>query len=180
MKTFEISRFSPCKLALEFRSNYSSFEEAWNNCPRGEWMLWIAQKLNVDLLRLTTAKALCANTVRHLMTDKRSTDAIDVALAFGRGEITQKELKIAAADTAAYAAVANAANAAYAAYAAYAAANAAADAVANAAYADAADAAYAAYAAANAAKIENRLQTANICREILTDVVFDAINNLKS
>jgi len=143
MKTFEISRFSPCKLALEFRSNYSSFEEAWNNCPRGEWMLWIAQKLNVDLLRLTTAKALCANTVRHLMTDKRSTDAIDVALAFGRGEITQKELKIAAtdADTAAYAA---------------------------------------AYAATDAAKIENRLQTANICREILTDVVFDAINNLKS
>ena len=69
----------------------------------------------------------------------------------------------AAAYAAAYAAAAAyyAAAAAYAAYAAYYAAYAAA-------------AAYATYDAACAARKQNQLQTANICREILTEVVLSA------
>ena len=151
-------------------------------------MLWIANKLKIDLLKLTTAKALCANTVRPLMKDERSTKAIDVALSFGKGLSTRQELDDAAADAtyAAYAAYAYAAaaDATYAAYAAYAAA--AADYVAYAAaaaadatyatYAAAAYATYATYAAAAAAKKENQLQTANICREMLTEEVFNALN----
>ena len=189
-KEIEIMKFSPCSEAVKFRMEYPDFETAWDNCPRGDWMLWIASKLNVDLLKLTTAKALCANTVRHLMQDERSVKAIDVALSFGKGEATVMELE-AAADAAAYAA--NAANAAaYAANAANAAADAAAYA-ANAANAAAYVAAYvaAAYAAnaanaaayvaaaaaaaadaADAARTENQLKTSNICRQILTEEVL--------
>ena len=139
-KEIEIRKFDPCNEGYLFRKQYATFEEAWNNCPRGDWMLWLAKKLNVDLLKLTTAKAMCANTARHLMQDERSIKAVDIAIAFGNGLITRIEL-----DAAAYAA----ADAAYAADAA-------------AAYAD--------------AKKENQLQTANICREVLTEEVFKALN----
>lgn len=164
MNKFEISRFNPCKESIEFRKQFPDFKSAWNNCPRGDWMLWIAKKLDVDLLKLTTAKALCANTVRHLMEDDRSTKAIDVALMFGQGKATIEELEIAADDAAA------ADDATYAADAAYAAAD--------TAYAANAAAA-AAYANDNAnAKTQNQLQTADICRQVLTDVVFEAIDKL--
>ena len=151
---FEIEKFNACKESIVFRKNYPDFKTAWENCPRGDWMLWIAKKLNVDLLKLTTAKALCANTVRNLMRDERSTKAIDVAILFGQGKASREELDAAAAD-------------------AYTAAYAAADA---AAYADAADAA-AAYTAADA-KRKNQQETADICRRILTEDVLAAINNL--
>src|ERR1035437_5359685 len=112
-------------------------------CPRGDWLLWLFQKTNPnDLKLLTLTKAHCANTVRHLMKDKRSTNAIDVAIAFGLGNCSLEELN----------------KARIAAYAAYAAADTDADADADAATAaaaytaaDAADAAAAAYTAATAA-----------------------------
>ena len=205
---FEIEKFNACKESIVFRKNYPDFKTAWENCPRGDWMLWIAKKLNVDLLKLTTAKALCANTVRNLMRDERSTKAIDVAILFGQGKASREELDAAAAaaddadadaaytaytaaDAAAAAAAAAAADAytaaAYTAYTA-AAAYAYADAYTADAYADA-DAAYtaytadaaaaAAYAAADAdAKRKNQQETADICRRILTEDVLAAINNL--
>src|ERR1035437_150201 len=97
-------------------------------CPRGDWLLWLFQKTNPnDLKLLTLTKAHCANTVRHLMKDKRSTNAIDVAIAFGLGKCSLEELNKAKI-------------AAYAAYATYAAADTDADTDANAAaYAAAAD-----------------------------------------
>src|ERR1017187_1106182 len=93
-------------------------KEAWNTCPRGDWMLWAVNKLtrpkditenNYQWLRqLTLAKAYCANTIRYLMKDIRSTNIIDVAIQFGLGNATIEELRTAyaayAADTAAYAA----------------------------------------------------------------------------
>ena len=42
----------------------------------------------------------CADAVRHLMKDKRSTDAIDVARRFANGLATQEELAAAAWDAA--------------------------------------------------------------------------------
>ncbi len=151
MKT-EIEKYQPCREAVNFRRQYATFAEAWQACPRGDWMLWIAHKAGVDLRTLTLAKGLCAETVNHLMKDERSRKAVEVAIAYGRGEATDKEL-INAADAAN--AAAYAADAVYV-YSAYAAAD-------------------AAYAAANAFKEENRLQTANICREILTDAVMQLL-----
>ena len=184
---FNINKFFPCGDAVKFYANYSSFEDAWNACPRGDWMLWIAKKLGVDVKTLTRAKAKCALTVRDLMKDKRSLKACEVALKFADGEATRKELDAAAyAADAAYAAVYVAADAAdAAAYAAYAAADAAAayvaaDAAAYAAAYAADPAAYAADAADVAAAVaaygKNRLETANICREVLTEEVFKLIS----
>ena len=176
----EIEKFNPCREALVFRSQYSSFKEAWEACPRGDWMLWIAQKLEVDLMPMTKAKALCALTVRHLMKDPRSINACEVALRFADGLATRDELDNAtdAADASAADAAYAAADAAAASAAAYAADASAADAAYAAAVAAAAYAAYAAakadaYAASNAAKIDNQNKTADICREVLTKYVME-------
>ena len=150
LKDFLIKK-QACKDGFDFAKDLT-LEQFLNTCQRGDWILWLFAKLNPDSLReLTLAKGHCANTVRHLMKDERSTKAVDVAIAFGEGKATRKEL-----DDAAYAArvvyVAAAAHAAYAADAA--AADAAAD----------ADAAAAGWAAA---RKQNQKQTANICRKYL-------------
>src|SRR3990167_9509497 len=178
MKKFNINQFKPCLDAAKYYDACKSSKEAWNNCPRGDWMLWIALKLGVNIKILTLAKVHCALTMKHLIKDKRSIKALEVALKFANNKATLKELKIAAnvANVAADAAADDADVAAYV-------ANTAADAAADAAD-DAADAAaYAADAAANAAydvadaaKIKNQLKTANVCRKYLTKPVFKILS----
>ena len=164
-----IKMFDPCSQGAEYLRRYKTLRESWYSCPRGDWMLWLAQKLGVDVRVLTLAKGLCVNTVRHLMKDSRSVVAVDAAIAFGRGEIGEKELD-AAAD-AAHTAHADAADT-DAAVAAAAHAAAATD----AAYAAAADAAYAAAAAAVSVDVRKGVlaKTADICREVLTEAVMRA------
>jgi len=157
-----LRKINACNEAREWAAD-KSWEEIYNTCHRGDWLLWLFRKTNPDdLQRLTLAKGHCVETVLHLMTDQRSKDAVKAAIDFGNGLITREELNAdaAAAADAAYAAYADAAYAAYAAAAdaAYAAAAAAADAAAAAAYA--ADAAY-------AARTQNQQATADICRKHL-------------
>jgi len=177
MKTTKLEKTGACREAILYVKEQENYVKAWQNCPRGDWMLWIAAKLKVDKRLLTLAKGKCAETVLHLMRDQRSKDAVRAAIDYGHGIISDEQLRIT--DAAAYAAAAY--TAAYAAYAAAYAAAAAyyAAAAAYAAYAAyyaayAAAAAYATYDAACAARKQNQLQTANICREILTEVVLSA------
>lgn len=135
MKT-DIKKYDPCKKAVKWFNTQESNEKAWKTCHRGDWMLWIANRLCVDEKKLTLAADLCANTVRHLMYDERSTNAVDSSIAYGRGEISKDELK-------------DAADASY-------------------------NASYAAYYAADAIK-QNMIETANICRDILTDDIFKIV-----
>jgi len=155
MKTDKLEKLNACREAIEYVREQKSAILAWQNCERGDWMLWLAKKLDVDDKALTMAKAMCAKQVEHLMTDQRSKDALQSCFDYVNGKITRAELD-AAAD-AAYAAYA--ADAAYAAYAAYAAAN--------------ADAAYA------AARISSLKKSADICREYLTEEVLTAYKRLK-
>ena len=183
-----------------------TIEEVLRDSWRGDWLLWLAKKLDLPFNKLTLAKARCAKTVIHLMKDERSVDAVNVAEKFGLDECTLEELNnaYAAADAAAADADADAyaAAAAYTAYPVYAAAYAnaaAADAYANAAAAaaaadadaDAADAAtYAAdvYAYANAADVanaaadaaarkNNQQHTSDICVDILGELLTKAVNS---
>ena len=147
MKTTKLDKINACSGAIRWVATQKNYKEAWQNCNRGDWMLWLAQRLNIDKHKLTLAKGLTAKLVIHLMEDERSINAVHIAIKYGNHQATDEELKIAdaaaaAAADAAYAAYAAAAADAAAAYAAYAAA----------AAADAADAAaYAANAAADAA-----------------------------
>ena len=159
-----LRKLGACESGANWADSQPNYREAWQSCERGDWMLWIAKRKNVDVKKLTMAKVECAELVKHLMTDQRSIDALVVARRFANGLATREELNDAAgaaaaaadaaADAAAYAADADAADAADAAAAGAAAyaADADADAAAAAdAAADAADAAAYAAAAADAA-----------------------------
>ena len=152
--------------AVKYVQSCRNYRQAWNKCERGDWMLWIAKKIGIDDKILTHAKYLCANQVRHLMKDKRSIAALNACKDYVEGKITREQLDdaTAAADAAAdaYAAAADADDA----YAAYAAAAAADD-------DDDAYAAYAASAADAAIRKESLKKSADICREILTEAVFE-------
>jgi vacuolar-type H+-ATPase subunit D/Vma8 len=176
---FDLRQFDICKPPLDFYDNYDSFEDAWNACPRGDWMLWIAHKLKVDHRILTLAKSRCARTVIHLMKDKRSINAVEISELYGLGKATEEELHKAyqAASSASSSATAAYDSAFYASYAASATAyssSASYAAIATVAYATATATATAAIAAI--AKLNNQQQTADICREILTESVFKHIN----
>jgi len=170
----KLNKLNACLCGVEYVAGKSAID-AWNNCDRGDWMLWVAQKQGVDLKILTLAKVRCARLVDHLMKDDRSIAALIAAERFANGEITREQLG-AAAD-AADAAAGAAAGAAYYAAAVFAAYYAATDAAAASAYAaDAADAAYdsaayaydsAAYAAADAARESTLKKCADICRETI-------------
>jgi hypothetical protein len=174
-----------CKDGANYFNSFSSPQEFYQNCNRGDWLLWLFARTNPNSLKeLTLAKAHCANTVRHLMKEERSIAAVDTAIRFGEGKASKEELDAAddaaedaayAAYAAAYAADAAAADAAYAAYAAAYAADAADAAAEAAAAADAAEAAAAADAAdaADAARTQNRQLTADIVRKYLPLEIWD-------
>ncbi len=192
MKENELTKYNLCIEAIKFRNKYNSFEEAWNNCHRGDWMLFIAYKLKVNNKKLVLTKGYCAQTVIHLMTDKRSINAVNTAIKFGKGEASKEELKNAAsaakaavtvAFTAAFTAVkvasdakTNAKTATY--YATYSAYSSAAKATYSAVKvaSNAADAAKTATYSDSDARTKNQLETANICKRHLTKEVFKLIN----
>lgn len=88
-----LEQHNACKDCYEFAKDLT-LEQFVNTCERGDWILWLFARMNEDSLReLTLAKGHCANTVRHLMKDERSTKAVDVAIAFGEGRATIEELK---------------------------------------------------------------------------------------
>jgi hypothetical protein len=99
----KLKELNACDEAMEWVGD-RTIEQAVKDCHRGDWLLWLGQRIEIDHRKLTLAKGHCANTVRHLMKDQRSVDTVDVAIAYGEGKIGKEELAAAAAAYAAYAA----------------------------------------------------------------------------
>ncbi len=147
-----LMRLGACSEAIGWAESlgpdHPADETAWQQCPRGDWMLWVAGRLNIPRATLVLGACACARQVLvHVKVgEDRPRIAIETAESWargGEGAATIEQVRQARDAAAAYAAAA--ADAAYAVYAADAAA-------AYAVYAaDAAAAAYAVYAAYAAA-----------------------------
>jgi hypothetical protein len=138
-----------------------SLRVVWNTCSRGDWLLWLAARLEIDRKTLVGACADVAETALRFVpnTEPRPAACISAIRKWLRDEITDSELRAAAW-------AADAARAAYAAYAAAGAAAWAADA-AYAAHAAGAAAGAAAWAAGAAAGAASRLEFARIVRKAI-------------
>ena len=159
-----------CAEVLEWAKTQSDLYDLWNNCNRGGWLLWLANRLKVDRKKQMLCGALCAHTVVHLMTDRRSREAVRIAFLYARGKATDKQLQEAweaAAEAAAEAADNETARAAVSAVWA-----------ASSVWASDVWAAEAAAEAAAAAKKRNEQRTGEIARKILTQEVFEKIAEL--
>ena len=190
MKTTKLEKLNACSEAVKWVASQKDYKTAWQNCERGDWMLWLAWMLKVDDRKLTLTNFKCANQVRHLMKDKRSIVALDAKERYGKGEISRDELNayvISAADAAtdadavsAYATYDDAARAAYAVSTVSVSAASVYAAYASAVSISAAYTAYATYANARADAIKESLKkSADFCREILTDEVLTAYKKLR-
>jgi len=156
---------------MKFELRYG---RSWEQCERGDWMLWFyAEEYPDNIQELTLTKGHCANTVRHLMTDKRSIMAVDAAIAYGEGKISKEALRLSAfsaaiADAIAYERFQEPCSAAYAAYAAYAAASTSVIHAGSPASFSASAMGYeSASGDSEAARKKNQQATANICRKYL-------------
>ena len=96
MKTL-LTKLNACKEAIDWVGN-KTIEQAWNECQRGDWLLWLAAKLDIDRKILVYAACQCARTaLQYVPTgEKRPLIAIETAERWCRGEATLDEVKIAA------------------------------------------------------------------------------------
>jgi len=119
-----IRPFNPCREAVDWIEAHPgmTFERAWAECPRGDWMLWIAARLGVERKTLVLAACACARLALKFVKpgEERPLRCIETTERWARGEATIVEVCTAraAATAAAYAATPAAYAAADAAHAA--------------------------------------------------------------
>jgi len=79
---------------VKFAQNLT-FEQFWNTCPKGDWILWLFKKTSPDnnIRLITLVSGHCAATVLHLMKDERSIRAVQAAIDFGEGKIDEEKLE---------------------------------------------------------------------------------------
>jgi hypothetical protein len=78
-------------------ANCQSMQDAWMKL-KPEWLLWVATRQGVlSDKELRLYAVWCARQVQHLMTDKRSIAALDVAERYADGRATDVELDAARA-----------------------------------------------------------------------------------
>jgi hypothetical protein len=169
----QIRHLRPCMEAREWLHKQKDWQEAWDTCPRGDWLLWLHSRLNPGMPRgdewHKVYVRIACEAARSVLGsvpagELRPLAAIELAERFAAGDdVSESDLRAAAAGAAdaaaAYAADAHAAGgAAYAAGGAYVAAAAAAGDAYVAGVAYVADSAAA--AAANAAIVRKHIPIA--------------------
>ena len=107
-----LQKHNACREGAAYARTQKSLAEVWDNCPKLEWLFWmLAKQPNKPEKELRLFAVWCARQVQHLMKDKRSLDALDVAERFALGKASVEELR-AAWDAARAAGAADAAGAA--------------------------------------------------------------------
>jgi hypothetical protein len=164
----QIRHLRPCMEAREWLHKQKDWQEAWDTCPRGDWLLWLHSRLNPGMPRgdewHKVYVRIACEAARSVLGsvpagELRPLAAIELAERFAAGDdVSESDLRAAAAG-AADAAAAYADAAGGAAYAAAHAAGGAAYAAGGAASANAAAAANAA-ADANAAIVRKHIPIA--------------------
>lgn len=61
--TSELSGANACSPALKWMAQYDSYEDIWNNCHRGDWLLWFVYILDVDPQLVVRTAIECARFV---------------------------------------------------------------------------------------------------------------------
>ena len=181
-----VDKHHACNEGAKWALQYETMAEVYDNCQRGDWLLWVLGRAKKINKRQSVRIAIfCAERVLSIFEeshpdDDRPRKAIDAAKAYllypcQRTKADAVATADAAADAYATDAVADAVATAAAAYAAVATADtAAADADA---YADAAAAAYAADAAADADADADAYAYIDAERKIQVDKVHKIISN---
>jgi len=101
-----LQKLGACQESLKWIATQADPETAWQNCHRGDWMLWLLGKLDADRKQLVLACCKIARlSLKYIPeNENRPRIAIEIAEKWCRGEATLEEVESAA--DAAYAAAA--------------------------------------------------------------------------
>ena len=94
MDISKILKFDPCEDAVLWLKEQSNFTQAWNDCQRGDWMLWLLSKLirkqgSPNHRKLVLASCACARlSLKYVKKgEKRPLKAIQVAESWANGKV---------------------------------------------------------------------------------------------
>ncbi len=94
----ELAKNRACDEGLNWvrEQTYASYNDLWQICPQGGWMLWLLEERNIEPDKKTLVKMSCeiAKTVLHLVSAHRESmagDAIDIAKKWLRDGSTGKD-----------------------------------------------------------------------------------------
>ena len=85
-----------CDEAIEWsKSQKGSFQKSWDNCPRGDWMLWLLHKSKSDKQKMVLASCMIVITILEYVPkdEKRPLKSILSAEAWVKGEATIGEIR---------------------------------------------------------------------------------------
>ena len=91
----QLKDLGACEEAIEW-VNGRSLRKCWQVADRGDWMLWLAGKLDIDRKLLVLAACDCAETALKYTDDPRPAKAIKTARAWCDGKATIEQVKEAA------------------------------------------------------------------------------------
>ena len=157
-------------LGVESIKSQKSLLNIWNISEDGRWMLWIATKLEVDVRKLTLAKALCVKTMKNLKKSEKSLQSLEVAIKFGNNKASFEEIEKAKEEAVIAVNLAKDTSYYVEAYAVYV--------TTYAVYEPFNNSNNSAYSTYISFREINQTKSANICRKILTDLVIEKYNNL--
>jgi hypothetical protein len=94
-----------CSSGRDFAVEHATMADVWDACPRVDWLCWILERLEIAPDERKVREFMCwavTDTPLHdgrktldLLTDKRSRNAVNVALRFARNEANAEELSAA-------------------------------------------------------------------------------------
>ena len=100
----KLNELRACSEAVEWAEQFKNIQEAWDNCERGDWMLWLVGKQAVgsrtkSRKKLVLAACECARLALPYIEkgEKRPQKAIQTAEKWTRGEATLQQVRDAAA-----------------------------------------------------------------------------------
>ena len=117
MKPIDLIPACSCADALAWAATQTGTpKQAWNNCRRGDWLLWLAENVGVDRTLRVLASCDCAESVIGLVGSESQLAcvwSIDAARRFALGETDGDEVLASSAAADADAAYYGTADAAY-------------------------------------------------------------------
>lgn len=65
----KLSQMMACPTAMLWAKDYEDILEAWNQCDRGDWMLWLLDHLKIDRTIVNEICCLCCDDIAHQLLD---------------------------------------------------------------------------------------------------------------
>ena len=103
-----LTHLRPCSDAADWLATQPTIEQAYLNCHRGDWLLWLAAKLSLPRPLLVQAACDCARTALCFvpLDEPRPLQAIEAAEAWAASPTSENLFRVSGAAAAAYAAYA--------------------------------------------------------------------------